>query len=110
MTMRSHTLLTGTLISAALLAATAQADTKGKIDAKAEFAEHCASCHPAGGNIINPAKTIKKAELSKAGIKTWKDIVAKMRKPGPGMTTFSKQDISDKEAKEIAEYILKTFK
>ena len=40
----------------------------------------------------------------------YQDIVAKMRNPGPGMTKFEKKDVSDKEARAIAEYILKTFK
>lgn len=88
------------------------ADTKkgGKIDGKKEFEEHCAVCHPNGGNIINAAKPIGKKALSANGIKGAKDIIAKMRKPGPGMTPFDKKAISDKEAKAIAEYILKTFK
>ena len=108
--MKQIILLACTFFSVTLTAAVTTADTKGKLDAKVEFEKHCASCHPAGGNIVNPAKTIKKADLTKAGIKSWKDIVAKMRKPGPGMTVFSKKEISDKEAKAIAEYILKTFK
>jgi cytochrome c6 len=33
-----------------------------------------------------------------------------MRNPGPGMTKFDKKTISDKEARAIADYILKTFK
>jgi cytochrome c6 len=33
-----------------------------------------------------------------------------MRNPGPGMTTFDEKTIPDKQAKEIAEYILKSFK
>jgi cytochrome c6 len=33
-----------------------------------------------------------------------------MRKPGPGMNTFDVKTIPDKDAKEIAEYIMKTFK
>lgn len=108
--MRMNYLLTGAFLSVALLASAAHADLKGKLDARAEFEKHCASCHSGGGNIVNPAKTIKKGDLNKAGIKTWKDIVAKMRKPGPGMTEFDKQTIPDKNAKAIAEYILKTFK
>lgn len=108
--MRKNAVLAGTLISAVMLTSAAQAEMKSKLDAKAEFEKHCAACHPAGGNIVNPAKPIKKADLQKAGIKTWKDIVAKMRQPGPGMTAFSKKVIPDKNAKAIAEYILKTFK
>jgi cytochrome c6 len=33
-----------------------------------------------------------------------------MRKPSPGMTAFDVKTIPDKDAKEIAEYIIKTFK
>lgn len=107
----------GIIISISLLATTAfatagLADTrKGeKIDGAKEFQKHCASCHPDGGNIVNSAKTLKKATLEANGVKTWKDIVAKMRNPGPGMTKFEKKDVSDREAKAIADYILKTFK
>ncbi len=76
----------------------------------AEFKEHCAVCHPDGGNIVNPAKTLHKKDLDANGIKKPADIIAKMRKPGPGMTQFDNKTIPDKEAKMIAAYILKTFK
>ena len=33
-----------------------------------------------------------------------------MRKPGPGMAAFDTKALPDKEAQEIAEYIIKTFK
>jgi len=33
-----------------------------------------------------------------------------MRSPGPGMTKFDAKTIPDKEAKAIADYILRTFK
>jgi cytochrome c6 len=83
---------------------------KKKISGEAEFKEHCAVCHPDGGNVINPAKTLHKKDRDANGIKKAADIVAKMRNPGPGMTQFDKKTISDKEAKAIATYILKTFK
>ena len=81
-----------------------------KISGEAEFKEHCAICHPDGGNIINPAKTLHKKDLDAGGIKKPADIIAKMRKPGPGMTQFDKKTVPDKEANAIAAYILKTFK
>jgi len=40
------------------------------------------------------------------GIKTAEDIIAKMRNTGAGMTRFDAKAISDKDAKEIAQYIL----
>lgn len=81
-----------------------------KISGAAEFSEHCAVCHPEGGNIINPAKTLQKKDLDANGVKKSADIVKIMRNPGPGMTKFDKKTVPDKEAKAIADYILKTFK
>ena len=74
------------------------------------FKQHCAVCHPDGGNIVNPAFTLHKEDLREHKITKASDIVKKMRHPGPGMTKFDKQTVSDKDAKKIAEYILKTFK
>lgn len=105
--------LAACLFAVATLATTGMAsEKKGHKEEKGEklFKTHCASCHADGGNIINPAKPLKKASLEANGVKSWKDIVAKMRKPGPGMNTFSKKDVSDKDAKAIAEYVMKEFK
>lgn len=77
---------------------------------KKGFENNCAICHPEGSNIINPAKTLKKSSLTDNGITSRKDIVRIMRHPGPGMTSFGTNVIPDAEAKEIADYILKTFK
>ncbi len=74
------------------------------------FMQHCAVCHPKGGNIIKPSDTLDKKTLEKHGVRGASDIVAKMRKPGPGMTQFDKTAIPDQTATAIAEYILKTFK
>jgi cytochrome c6 len=74
------------------------------------FQQHCAACHPGGGNIIKPAMTLHKKDLDANGVKTAKDIVGKMRNPGPGMTRFDAKTVSDKDAQEIAAYILQAFK
>jgi len=74
------------------------------------FQQKCAACHPDGGNIIKPGMTLLKKDREAHGVKTTKDIIGKMRNPGPGMTKFDTKMISDKEAKEIAEYILATYK
>ena len=73
------------------------------------FKTHCAVCHPDGGNIVNPQKTLHKKDREQNNVKGAEDIMKKMRTPGPGMTTFDKVTIPDEDAKEIAEYILKTF-
>lgn len=74
-----------------------------------KFKALCAVCHPDGGNIMNPKKTLHKEDREANNIKTVADIVGKMRNPGPGMTKFDKKIVSDKDAHAIAEYILKTF-
>jgi len=74
------------------------------------FEANCSECHPGGRNIVTPAKDLRVLTLRANGITTAQEIVAKMRKPGPGMTRFDPKDLPDKDALEIAEYILATFK
>ena len=76
---------------------------------EALFKKHCAVCHPDGGNVIKPEKTLRKDAREARNIKTPEDIIAKMRNPGPGMNMFDKTTIPDNEARAIAEYILKTY-
>ena len=73
------------------------------------FKEHCALCHPAGGNIVNPKKTLHKNDLAANKIKSADDIIKTMRKPGPGMIAYDVKLIPDKDARKIADYILKTY-
>jgi cytochrome c6 len=73
------------------------------------FKQHCVACHPDGGNIINPQKTLTKKSLDANKVKTADDIIKVMRNPGPGMTKFDEKTIPAKEARQIADYILKTY-
>jgi cytochrome c6 len=82
------------------------------------FRQNCLPCHPDGGNIFNKQKTLFRKDREKSGIKTAEDIVEKMRNPGAfdfhpdkwsGMKIFDRQKLSDADAKEIADYIMKTF-
>ena len=73
------------------------------------FKQYCAICHPDGGNIVNPAKTLHKKDRDANNVKTVNDIIQRMRNPGPGMSTFDQKTLSDADAKEIADYVLKTF-
>ena len=100
------------MLAIGLSAATGFCDTKKaeKIDGKKGFEEHCAVCHPNGGNTINSMKPLDRKSLETNGVKSAKDINGKIRNPGPGMTKFDVKTISNAEAKSIAEYVLKTFK
>ncbi len=74
------------------------------------FEQNCSPCHPNGSNVINPAFTLHKKDREAHGVKTARDIIGKMRNPGPGMTKFDTKMISDADAKKIADYVIKTFK
>ncbi|MBU5635137.1 c-type cytochrome [Geomonas sp. Red69] len=74
------------------------------------FKERCAPCHPDGGNVINPRKTLHGGVLADNGITTSAGIIARMRNPGPGMARFDRGTIPDADARLIAEYILATYR
>lgn len=76
---------------------------------EALFKEHCMVCHPDGGNIVNPKKTLHKKDREANGVRSEEDIIKLMRKPGAGMTAFEVKILSDNDAREIAKYILKTY-
>jgi len=85
---------------------------------EALFKQNCSPCHPDGGNIFNKDKTLSKKDREMNNIKTADDIVKKMRNPGAfdfhpsqwsGMKVFDETKLSDRDARKIAEYILKTF-
>lgn len=77
--------------------------------AEALYKQHCAACHPDGGNTINPKKTLHAKDMAAYNIKTSDDIVKLMRNPGPGMTKFDQSVLSDDDAKKVADYILATY-
>ena len=94
-------------------------DKSAEHPGKELFKNNCSPCHPDGGNIINPQKTLRKKDLDANKITTAEDIMKKMRNPGPfpdhpqdwaGMKMFDEKTISDQDAYRIADYILKTFK
>ncbi len=94
-----------------LLASEGLAKEKAKGDPGEKlFKKHCASCHPDGSNIVKPEKSLHKKEMEANKVMSADDIVKLMRNPGPGMVKFGGKVISEKNAKAIADYVLKTFK
>jgi cytochrome c6 len=103
-------LLVAASVLIALLAAGGTAEAVNSQEGEAEFKEFCSACHADGGNIINPKKTLAKADREKNGIKTVKDIITIMRNPGEGMIKFDEQTLPENDAQKIAEYIIKSIK
>jgi cytochrome c6 len=85
---------------------------------EALFKQNCSPCHPNGGNIFNKQKTLFKKDREANKINNAADIVKKMRNPGAfdfhpnrwsGMKVFDRKTLSDRDAGEIATYIIETF-
>ena len=108
--MKKMIVLLVSVLAMCCVGAVASAEKASNDAGATEFKEHCAICHPEGGNIINPKKTLHKGDREANNVSTEADIIKIMRNPGPGMTAFDQKTISDGEAKDIAKYILKTFK
>jgi cytochrome c6 len=98
--MKKNIIMATVVLSVGMMSTAAfAAETKGE----AIFKAKCASCHPDGGNVINPKETLK-------GIKNSKIIITQIRKGGGGMPVFDTKAISNADAKLLADYIMKTFK
>jgi cytochrome c6 len=93
----------------ALSSAHGSAESKNN-SGETRFTEHCAACHSDGGNLINPEKSLFKIAREKHGIKSADDIVKLIRNPGEGMIPFDQITLTDEQAHEIADYIIRTFK
>jgi cytochrome c6 len=83
----------------------------GAISGKRLFEKHCALCHPDGGNVVNPQKTLKKKDLDARGLNTADTLVNYMINPGSGMPKLvhGDREITKAQAQGIAIYILETF-
>ena len=76
---------------------------------EALFKAFCIKCHKNGGNILNKDKPLYRKALAVQNMDNVESIIQTMRNPGPKMKKFNEAMIPDREAKKIAEYILKTF-
>lgn len=72
------------------------------------FNNHCGGCHPKGGNIVDPGRPL----LNSGKTDNFNDFLAFVRHPAGRdgetgmMPTFSPQSLSDKEARNLYQYIV----
>lgn len=76
---------------------------------EALFREKCAGCHPDGDNTVND-KTLKRKDMVRANLKSGNDIVRFLRANSTAMPKYDKKELPDRDAREIAGYILRTFR
>lgn len=74
-------------------------------DGAAVFTANCASCHQGGKNVVNPAKTLKKEDLSKYGKDSVEAIVTQVTKGAGAMPAFGGR-LSAGDIEAVANYVL----
>ncbi|MGV0027213.1 cytochrome c6 PetJ [Phormidesmis priestleyi] len=102
-----RTLLTAIFAVALLLISLTQpAFADGDIIAGAKvFNANCTSCHLGGGNVINAAKTLKKAALVANAKDTTEAIVAQVTNGKGAMPAF-KSRLTEEQIASVAAYVL----
>ena len=69
------------------------------------FSANCAACHIGGGNAVNPAKTLKQADLDQYGKNTPEAIITQVTKGNGGMPAFGGR-LTPTQIENVAAYVL----
>ncbi|PSB03349.1 cytochrome c6 PetJ [Merismopedia glauca] len=78
----------------------ADLDNGGKL-----FANNCAACHAGGKNVVNPQKTLQKADLEKWEMYDAGKITTQVTNGKGAMPSF-KGRLSDADIADVAAYVL----
>lgn len=68
------------------------------------FAQNCAACHLNGGNVVNGAKTLKKADLEKYGMYSTENIASQVKKGKMAMPSFLGR-LNETQIENVAAYV-----
>jgi mono/diheme cytochrome c family protein len=66
------------------------------------FAVHCQSCHPGGGNVINPNEPLR----GSSALKNPEAFISVIRNPKKPMPALSPSQLSDKDAQDLYLYVI----
>ena len=69
------------------------------------FSANCASCHVKGGNLVNPAKTLKRPDLEKFEMASLAVIKTQVTNGKAAMPAF-KGRLTDEQIENVANYVL----
>jgi uncharacterized membrane protein len=85
--------------------------TDGLLPGRAIFVSHCSGCHTNGGNILYPNLPLHSAPQL-ASYKKFIEFVRDPMLPDPSngpMPVFTQHELSDQQAHELYEYVIKSF-
>ncbi|MBE9228273.1 c-type cytochrome [Phormidium sp. LEGE 05292] len=71
------------------------------------FSANCAACHAGGKNLVNPQKTLAKADLEKYGMNSLEAITTQVTKGKGAMPAFQGK-LNAEQIEDVASYVLET--
>lgn len=71
------------------------------------FSANCAACHIGGGNLVNSAKTLSKADLDKNGMASLEAIKTQVANGKNAMPAFGGR-LTAEQIADVAAYVLDT--
>jgi cytochrome c6 len=69
------------------------------------FSANCAQCHAGGKNLVNAAKSLKKADVEKYGMYSAEAIIAQVTNGKGAMPAFGKR-LKPDQIEDVAAYVL----
>ena len=72
-------------------------------DGQQVFAANCAACHAGGKNLVNPSKTLSKADLEKYGKFSEEEIYQQAKNGAGAMPSLAR--LGDAALREVAAYV-----
>ncbi|MBE9100677.1 cytochrome c6 PetJ [Vacuolonema iberomarrocanum] len=69
------------------------------------FSSNCAACHIGGGNVVNGAKTLRKADLEQYGMASLEAIQMQVKNGKAAMPAFGSR-LDDEQIEAVAAYVL----
>jgi cytochrome c6 len=69
------------------------------------FSANCASCHAGGKNLVNAAKSLKKADLEKYDMYSAEAIIAQVKKGKSAMPAFLGR-LKPEQIEDVTAYVL----
>lgn len=77
----------------------------GEADGAGIFSANCAACHAGGKNLVNPQKTLSKADLDKYEMNSVEAIVTQVKNGKAAMPRFLGK-LNETQIEAVAAYVL----
>jgi len=103
--MKKIRIVLATLVAILTFWLAAPAQAADIVHGKQVFDTNCAACHIGGGNVVNGAKTLKKADLEQYGMASLEAITTQVKNGKAAMPSFLGR-LTAEDIEDVATYVL----